>query len=152
MIRKELYWPVGISLFLAVYVGFLISFLFFSRTVPVNLVSETYYHDALNYQDQLDRIAQTKDLAEKPAWHYNMRDGYLEIEFPASANSEELKGTIAFLRPSDASRDVRMTLTLDENGKQRFATAELEKGLWKSQVHWDTPNGQYFQEKVWSIQ
>lgn len=152
MIRKELYWPVGISLVLLGFVGFLITFLLFSRTVPVNLVSENYYHDALNYQDQLDRIAQTKNLAEKPAWHYNIEAGYLEIEFPASANSGELKGTIAFLRPSDANRDIQMSLALDEYGKQRIATAELGKGLWKSQVHWDTPDGQYYQEEVWSIQ
>lgn len=148
MINKDLYWPIGIALSLLLFVAFLIGTLLFSRTVPVNLVSEDYYENSLNYQQQLERIQHTRTLSSPPKWRYQPAGQSALLELPANTLSPNVVGQITLIRPSDARKDRSFPLQVNEKGWQQLNLAGLDKGLWRARVVWGERGTEFYDEQV----
>ncbi len=152
MINKDLYWPFGISLSLLLFVAFLVGTLLFSRTVPVNLVSDDYYENSLKYQQQLERIQLTRNLSSPPKWRYLPGGQSALLELPANALSPNTVGQITLVRPSDARKDRTLPLQIDKTGRQQVSLAGLDKGLWRVRVIWGEKGTEFYDEQVLVLQ
>jgi hypothetical protein len=53
-----------------------------------------------------------------------------------------------FFRPSDASKDYKTTIQLNENLQQSISKDNLSSGMYKMQVSWTANNKNYFTEKI----
>ena len=143
--NKDLYWPLGITLTLVFFVLFLVGTVLFSRTVPVNLVSENYYEHSLNFQQHLDTVERTAALSDGVRWEYLAAENALDVQIPA-ANT--VVGAVHLSRPSDANMDRHLPLIPDADGQQRIELAGLSKGLWRVSLSWKTDGEAFFAEEV----
>jgi len=152
MINKDLYWPIGITVTLLLFVGFLVGSLLYSRTIPENLVTENYYESSIKFQQQIDRIKRTGDLLEELRWQYQPSQKSVMIQLPSQSRSASTSGTITLFRPSDAKKDRAIPLNIDPDGKQILNVADLEKGFWRAFITWNSNEKEYYTEKMLVIQ
>ncbi|RMG41629.1 MAG: hypothetical protein D6732_02180 [Methanobacteriota archaeon] len=149
--KKEHYWPIGIALSLLLFVGFLISALFISRTVPTNLVSENYYQEGIAYQDQIDKVERSREMAKRLGWDFDNQTLTLTITFPHNSPVGPIEGTIKFYRPSDASLDISIPIAVDQVGRQRINLSSLTSGFWRVYIDWKQYGKDFFAEKSLEI-
>lgn len=148
MIKPELRWPLGIAGVLGLFILFLVATVFFSRTLPLNLVSNDYYENALNYQQKLDLIQRTRENAAAFSIDYQAGAALLTLSNPRHDPARAVSGKISFYRPSDAGQDFMLSLALDENGRQQVSTADLTRGPWNLMIHWQVDADEYYQETM----
>lgn len=110
----------------------------------VQLVTEDYYKEEINYQRQIDRIGHTAGLAEKPS--ITVDGGQIKVaytDFPLIQG-----GDLELFRPSDARLDKQFILTTTTADTQLFSTTGMDGGMYRARLRW-TMNGQeYFLEQV----
>jgi nitrogen fixation protein FixH len=136
MINKDLYWPIGIALTLILFVGGLVSVVLFSKTVPVNLVSENYYENGLQYEKKIEQYRQSAAAAAHLSISYNPQEKVLSLSFDPN-RSHPQNGMIYFYRPSDSRMDQSLTFDVDENGQQTISLSEFAKGFWRIKIQWE---------------
>lgn len=149
--KKELAWPIGITLTLLIFVGFLVTAFILSRQVPINLVSEDYYQNEIQYQKQIDRLKRSRNVLHEVDWHYNPAQQQLTITIPHHVPGDSISGTITFYRPSDANLDVSFPLHLNGDGSQQVDVTALKKGFWRVYLLWKAKGGDYFAEDALNI-
>ena len=111
----------------------------------VNLVQKDYYIEELAYQDQIDRIKNFKDLAEKPQFVRNGDD--LSIHFPIVLTTIK-HCEIWLYRPSVSQLDQKFTIQLDENNQAAVPLKGLTRGLWKIKISWSDGAKEFFTEET----
>lgn len=140
-------WGTGILLVIIVFVGTLLSMVYFSFQQKINLVTEDYYPKTLKYQEQIDRIKNTNSLAEKPK--IELKGKTIFIRYPNDFSGESHKGTIHVYRPSDFELDHKFKIEIKENKTQNIEINELIKGLYKVKLTWSAVGKEfYFEENI----
>ncbi len=143
--KKEKYWPIGITVFLIFFVLANVGFLIFALGIDTDLVSENYYEDELAYQQQIDRIQNAKRLSEPLRIDFE-ESGFLSLQFPKEMPTTEISGTIVLFRPDDKRRDNRIPIRVDENRRQFVDMSGLKKGNWNIKVFWNNNTEKYYNE------
>jgi hypothetical protein len=131
----------------ALYIGFVVlvvGMVIFAMTKNTDLVSDNYYEKEIKYQEQIDKEKRTKELPEQVKIEY--LGSYVSVKFPQTYNSKDIKGSILFYRPSEASRDFRLNIEPDEKGEQKIVTNKFSKGIWKVQINWKMNRTEYYNE------
>jgi len=136
-------WGHKIALVFTAFVGLMVFMVYQSFQVNVDLVAEDYYQQELQYQQKIDKINNTKKLAQRLS--FLQEDKQLIVQFPDLF--PELEGEISLFRPSDARFDVTTKITLDENHRQSISTTELAKGYYKVKVDWKDSEQAYYHEE-----
>lgn len=149
--KNDMIWPLGIAASLGLFVAFLIGFLVFSTSVPVNLVNQEYYQNGVDYQQQIERVERTAALEAPIGLKYNDLNQNLRLEVPGTLQGKEINGKITVLRPSNAEQDVSWNLQFDPAGVQDISLSHLQKGMWRAQMFWSADGQDYYQEKMLMI-
>ena len=116
----------------------------------VNLVTDKYYENSLQYQDEIDKQSRTNDLNEEVEINFNGQR--LSILFPEDYKNKNISGEIYFYRPSNPKLDFKLTLLLSEAGSQIIPTQRLEKGFWRLKLNWIMNGNGYYNEKAITIE
>ncbi len=143
--KKENYWPVGITVFLIFFVIANVAFLIFALGIETNLVSENYYEDELVYQKQIDRIQNARQLKD-PLQIELQKSGQLLLQFPEEISGSEIDGTVLLFRPDDKYKDNRIPVRVDEERRQWVDMSGYKKGKWKVKVFWNDRTTKYYNE------
>jgi nitrogen fixation protein FixH len=151
MINKDLYWPIGISLTLILFVGGLISAVLFSTTVPINLVSNDYYENGLNYEEKMEQYRQSAVAAKHLTVEYDPQEKVLLLNYDFKRFHPQ-NGTVYFYRPSDSQLDQSQPLNFDESGQASITLGELAKGFWRIKIQWEESNQTLLKEDVLVIE
>jgi hypothetical protein len=136
------------------YSGFVImtlAMVFYFMGHEVDLVAKDYYKQEIEYQDQIDKINNTKSLKESIGFEYSEVQGTVKINFPNEHLNKGLNGKIHFFRPSDSGLDKIFDINPSENGEQVIAIGNLTKGLWKIKISWSADKKDYYDEKIITI-
>ena len=133
-----------IAIVYTLFVVFIISLVTFCvKQKDIFLVSSDYYKKEIAYQDEIDKYANTRALAQPVKV---VRNGeLLNFEFP-----EEMQGAsgeIHFYRPSDANLDFRVPLHMDSSHVQKVAVNGLVKGRWVVKMEWTKGGKDYLKEE-----
>lgn len=148
---KKSFWPLGIILVYGLFFLFLIGFLIFSRFQNRDLVVRDYYEQDQIYQQQIDRVKRTRNLAEKIKITYERDNGQVTLQFPIEWNLSGMTGTIHLYRPAEAKMDRKIPLSISENGMQVLDLDHLAQGLWRMKIYWNLDGKEYYQEEVFTI-
>ncbi len=108
----------------------------------ISLVSKNYYQEEMAFQDQIVRMNNANNLAEKPV--IRLSGGALEIEF--NQFSEIEKGELRIFRPSNAQLDKLLVLKASSQSIQRFDVGSLPKGMYRAKMLWSMAGKEYFVE------
>jgi nitrogen fixation protein FixH len=117
---------------------------------PVELVSERYYEQSLEYDQRLAARANVLALGDVFTCRLSADGRTLVLRLPAGTEVAA-GGTVTLYRPSDAARDRIEVLAPDAAGEQRLALASLATGLWRVQVQWEAAGRPYYFEQPLEI-
>lgn len=147
--KFKISWPTGIVLALLAFVIFIMSFVYkatFMSEYDHHLVSEDYYKDELNYQQEIDKLNKSASLKEDITLT-EVAEGLL-IKFPAEFDPEKINGTISFQRPSNDKIDFNLPIKLT-TANYLISGENLVNGIWNVKIEWTINGNTYlFKEKL----
>ena len=135
-------WGWGIAIFYGFFLIVAIGSAIFTANLDYFLVSDDYYQDGIEYQDQIDKINRTSELKESVNWIYDYNSQLVQFNFPSELSS----GKIVFYRPSNSNLDRYVKIKKDENNLQTLNINNWQKGFWKIKVDWQMDNETYYNE------
>ncbi len=140
-------WGKGLILAAATFMAFILGLSVYLMSQRPELETENYYEQDLIYQKEMEAQKNAAALSApiQFAYHADQQNSVVTLTTKAAT-----KGKIQFTRPSDASQDFSVNLTLDSTGQQIIATDNLTKGLWHVQVNWQM-NDKSYQSPRWEI-
>jgi hypothetical protein len=147
--KFKISWPTGIIIAMSAFIIFILSFVYKATFMPQydhHLVSEDYYKDELNYQQEIDKLNKAATLKEDVTLT-KVAEGLL-IKFPAEFDPEKITGTISFQRPSNDKIDFELPIKLT-TANYLIADDNLVKGIWNVKIEWVINGTTYlFKEKL----
>lgn len=136
-------WGTGIVIAFAIFITFILYFVF---TVQSNskydneLVVEEYYKHDAKFGDEMARIQEAQDLAQKPKI-INASDG-ITIVFPEVFTPKNIKGKVVFYRPSNKKFDFEVPISLSSPSLV-VPKKRLLGGRWNINMEWQYEGKQY---------
>ena len=122
----------------AVFIGSLVTI---CVRQDISLVSNDYYRDELAYQQQIERINNTRNLRTKPA--LSLHDNLLQVSFDSGIQEGELN----LFCPSDKSMD--RTFALDPaTHVHSFRLADAKRGMYRVKLLWSMGGKEFYYEEV----
>lgn len=147
--KFKISWPMGIIIAIASFVIFILSFVYKVTFLPEydhHLVSEDYYMDELNYQEEIDKQTKGLDLEENVS--LKKTDEGLLIIFPKEFNPKGITGKIFFKRLSNEKIDFKYKIDL-ESREFLIKKENLVEGRWDVNIEWTVANNTYlYKEKL----
>lgn len=142
-------WPAAIIIAMASFMVFILSFVYKVTVLPQydhHLVSDDYYKDELNYQQEIDKLNKAAELKENVTLN-KVASGLL-ISFPAEFDATKIKGTISFKRLSNSKIDFQLPIKLKTNDLL-LKEEGLVGGRWDVKIEWTVNRVTYlFKEKL----
>lgn len=136
-------WGTGLFITIIIFVSFFISFILFSLTQDVNLVSKDYFPEEIAYESKLQRIKNANKLKDKI--RIEQSDNQIIINYPKSFENKKLSGTIKFYYVTSYRFDFALKINVQSN-KQTIHLHKLKKGRYYLQIDWKVGETEYFQE------
>ena len=147
--KIKISWPTGIIIAIMAFVVFILSFVYrvtFMAEYDHHLVSEEYYKDELNYQQEIDKLNNAAILKENIT--LDKVDNGLLISFPSKFDPSQISGLISFKRLSNNKIDFQVPIKLQASKYLRSDNI-LVDGRWDVKIEWTVNNTTYlFKEKL----
>ena len=141
-------WGTGIVIAFGLFITFILYFVFEVQSnskYDNDLVVEEYYKHDSHFQDEMYRIQNAHDLQQKPSVEY-LQEG-LKIIFPATFDSDKVKGNILLYRASNKKFDFETPIIL-KNSVLLIPKAKLIKGQWNVNMEWQYDGKKYLSKEV----
>ncbi len=139
-------WGTGIFLAFLAFIAFILYFVVVATTSEKarhDLVTEYYYEEELDFQNEIDAIHNAMALDDKIVLKPSA-EGLL-LEFPATWDQNASDGRITGYRPSNKSLDFEIPIALEGN-KMLIPSRRLPEGRWDISIRWHS-NGMEFLQK-----
>jgi hypothetical protein len=137
--KNGFHWGWRISI---IYISFALStlgFMFFSLTQKVDLVSDTYYKEELNYEKTIAAKRNSSSLSNEVL--FNEQQSAISIVFPFP----QVDGIINMYRPSSSSSDKEYSFKTNSY-TYVLPIADIPAGLWIIKVTWKQNNTMFYNE------
>lgn len=147
--KIKISWPTAIIIAIASFVVFILSFVYKVTFLPQydhHLVSEEYYKDELNYQQEIDKMNRAAELKENVV--LNKTAEGLAISFPSEFDPLLISGTISFQRLSNDKIDFQFPIKL-KTSVYLIKDELLVAGRWDVKIEWSVADNAYlFKKKI----
>ena len=147
--KFKISWPAGIVIAIVSFMIFILSFVYKVTFMPEydhHLVSEDYYKDELNYQQEIDKQNRGIELKENVV--IKKIDSGLLILFPSEFDPAKISGTISFQRLSNEKIDFQIPIQL-ETSSCLIKSDNLVAGRWDVKIEWNVNDTAYlYKEKL----
>lgn len=144
---KKFNWGTGIVL---AFIGFISFIMYFIISMNTNtdyqhdLVTEDYYKAELEYQNDINKEENSKNLEKNISWK-KVDEGII-IEFPKNLDFENITGKVFLYRPSDKQLDFETQISLS-NHNLLIPDKRLLDGRWNIKVYWQYNKTSYLYKK-----
>lgn len=146
-VQSRNWWPISIALCFVLFVLFLAGFIAFAARNHAELVRRDYYEEEIRFQQQVDRVARSRELASGTQIAYDAAERCIHVTLPPS-HAAGSTGRIQLYRPSDSTLDQVEYLALERDGTQKVSAAQLRAGLWKVRVQWTFQGEEYYLDRA----
>lgn len=140
-------WGTGIVL---AFISFISFIMYFIITMNVDdkyshdLVSEDYYADELQYQNDIDKLKKSKNLEENISYEKSAEG--LIIKFPKTFDYKNITGKVFLYRPSNKQLDFDTAISLSKSNLL-IPDKRLVDGRWNIKVDWQYKGNSYLFKK-----
>ncbi|MDR7211630.1 FixH family protein [Flavobacterium piscis] len=141
-------WGTGIVFAFGLFMTFILYFVFQVQSnskYDNDLVVEEYYKHDSHFQDEMARIQNAYDLQQKPSITYNSEG--VKVVFPATFESNKVKGNVLLYRPSNKKFDFNTPIALS-NSTLLISKNKLIKGQWNVNIEWQYQEKKYLSKEV----
>ncbi len=121
------------------FVGMMLVFVYRTTLVRSDLVSENYYSEELKYQNQIEKVENTK--SKQNEFSYTFSADKLLITF----NDLNANGKLLLFKPDNAAFD---KVYLIVKGELVIQTRSLPKGKWILKADWISGSKPFYNEQV----
>ena len=142
-------WGTGIVL---AFIGFISFIMYFIITMNVDkkyehdLVTEDYYAEELDYQNDINKLENSKKLSENIS--YNKTEEGLVIYFPNNLDPVKITGKVFLYRPSNKQLDFDTAISLSKP-YLLIPDKRLVDGRWNIKIDWQYNGNSYlFKESI----
>lgn len=143
-------WGIKVTALYSGFAIFLFTMLFMARNRKSDLVTENYYQVEINYQQRIDQQHNSRSLAEPVVIGYKAASKSIVADMPDLG--APISGTALIYRPSDASLDLTVDVNLQPGNDFVYNAADLQTGLWRMELTWNSNGVDYYNEEVIIIQ
>ena len=141
----KLNWGWGITIFVLIFVTFILSLVYRCSQQQVDLVSEKYYENEIKFQQHINREKNTNSLTGNISLIES--DSLITIQYPEAAGQKKISGDIEFFKPDNAHKDLRLAVNADSGLRQQVKLNALSKGYWDVKINWSVDSMPYYFEK-----
>ncbi len=124
-----------------------LSMVFYFMGHKVDLVATEYYKQEIEYQSQIDKIANANLLTEPIGYEYINIPRTVKLTFPFAHVHQGLSGKIHFYRPANSNEDKYFDIRVNDAGEQVISISTLSKGYWKMKISWNSGGLEFYNEK-----
>ncbi|MEZ4904912.1 MAG: FixH family protein [Spirosomataceae bacterium] len=135
-------WGTGIWAFYGLFVLMILGMVGMSLVQKIDLVTDNYYEEELRYQDKIDKVANTQQLATPLEWKTTAQG--IKIVYPNDLKG--ISGIVYFYCPADNSKDFKVNIQPDGTNSQFISTQKAAKGRYKMQIDWQANDKGYWNE------
>jgi len=141
-------WGWRITIFLTLFIGFIMYMVIYSFGVSSDLVAEDYYNQEIQYQQNIE--AQKNAIQFTDDVFIKSNNEQISIEFPESFNINIEKGNILFYRPDNAKLDKSIDLKLEKDNTQSIDKSLFIEGMYKVTIQFISEGKTYlFNKEIW---
>jgi hypothetical protein len=141
-------WGTSIVIAFVLFASFISYFIIKVETSPKYenelVVDEYYKHDA-HFQEEMVKIQNGHDLAEKPAITETSEG--LTIAFPQTFDTSKIKGTVSLYRPSNKKLDFEVPISTS-SPTLLIPKSRLVGGLWDITLNWNYEGKDYISKQT----
>jgi len=140
-------WGTGIVVTIIVFIAFIMYFVITmstDNTYSHDLVTDKYYQEELNYQQEIDAEKNAKSLKEKVTIEKNSKG--LKINFPKYFNPKSIEGKVFLYRPSSKQLDFEIPISISKS-YLLVPEQRLVDGRWNMKIFWKHKNTNYLIKK-----
>ena len=142
-------WGTGIVIAFIAFISFIMYFVVnmnVNKKYDHDLVTEDYYKKELEFQNDIDKETNAKNLVENLSWQKTTEG--LVITFPETLIKENITGKVFLYRPSNKQFDFETELSLS-NHNLLIPDKRLLDGRWNIKVDWQYSGKSYlFKEAI----
>lgn len=137
-------WGYRIALVYGGFVVFMLTLVAFaSMQKDMHLVAPDYYKQEIEYQGQIDKMQNVKNLAGQLVWNYDAAQGIVQVTLPNVPES----GKVVMFRPSDAHQDLKIDLPRSQEASLVIPIQKLSSGLWVLKLSWSAEGKPFYVER-----
>jgi len=140
-------WGTGVVL---AFIGFISFIMYFVISMNTNskydhdLVTEDYYAQELEYQNEINKENNAKNLKENIRWK-KTNEGIL-ITFPETLEAKDITGNVFLYRPSNKQLDFETLISLSDHNLL-IPDKRLLDGRWNIKIDWKYKEATYLYKK-----
>ena len=141
-------WGTGIVIAFALFMTFILYFVFKVQSdskYDNELVVEEYYKHDVHFGDEMVRIQNAHDLAQKPIIA-NTPEG-ITIVFAETFVANKIKGNVSLYRPSNKKLDFEVPISLS-NSTLLIPKKSLVGGQWDINMEWQYDGKSYLTKET----
>ena len=142
-------WGTGIFIFLVLFLMACAAFIIFAMQQDVNLVHKDYYEKGVNYSEQMNVNARSKQYFN--SIQTQLQNEYLRIDFEPSLAAKIDSGNVLLYRPSNSKQDIYLPLSLSDNSIF-ISKSKLVAGRYILKLNWYSGGLKYEIDKPVNIQ
>lgn len=118
------------------------------KTTQANfeLVSKEYYKDELAYQQVIDGTNLANKLSS--LIQIQQQNELISVQFPQEMKMKKAEGTIYFYCPSDAAKDRKLNISLNEEAVHFISTHTILPGNYIVKINWQAVKQNYYNEQA----
>jgi hypothetical protein len=142
-------WGTGIVIAFGLFITFILYFVFTVQSdskYDNELVVEEYYKHDAHFGDEMARIQNAADLAQKPIIN-NVSNG-IEIIFPKVFVPKKIKGKVSLYRPSNKKLDFEIPISLSDATTLLIPKKSLADGRWDINMEWQYDGKSYLSKET----
>ena len=140
-------WGTGITLFIILFVSFILFRVYLTLQNPVDLVEKDYYPKGLAFQDRIDEVNNANSVKDKFVIEQTERG--VIVHLPTMHPDT---GSLHVFRPSDEDMDILLQLHPDSTMAIRFDTKQFHRGKYIMKLYWEELGNRYYLEKNFFFQ
>ena len=137
-------WGNKLIIVFILFAGLIGTMVYKAVNTKFDLVSKDYYKDELRYQDKIDGKQNANKLGNVLV---SQTAEEVLLAFPEEMKGKKLEGEVLFYCKTDADKDKKITIQVDENGQQRILKNKLHKGPYELKLNWQTASDKYYTEQ-----
>lgn len=138
-------WGHGIAIFYTSFALIMIFMVIKSTGYDRSLVYEDYYAKDLAYQEQYDKIVNSKNLSHPLEIKEDMANAVVELVFPEEIKN--ISGVVHFYRPSGKAVDFKLKIANLQQNKMTVSVKGKLTGAWTVKVDWKGDGTAFYDEK-----
>ena len=142
-------WGVGIVIAFGLFITFILYFVVMVQSdskYDNDLVVEEYYKHDAKFGDEMARIQNVEDLAQKPT--INIVSNGVEIVFPKIFVPKNIRGKVSLYRPSNKKLDFQIPISLSDATTLLIPIKSLVGGRWGVNMEWQYDGKSYLSKET----